>query len=115
MKELTPTQSRILAIIKAFIASHGYSPSIRELGTAAGISSVNGTRDHLLRLEAKGYIRRGRGARAIIVTGVDAPLANAESLLRRWLHVHEAPDAHERLMLETSDFLASVAGAPTSG
>jgi len=43
-----------------FVAERGYTPTIRELGAVASISSTNGVRYHLDLLESAGYIQRDR-------------------------------------------------------
>jgi len=59
--DLTPTQERILRFISETIRDHDRSPTIREIGEEAGISSTNGVRYHLSILEKLGYIKRSRG------------------------------------------------------
>ena len=59
MTELTDRQSEILNFIKEFIVSHGYPPTVREIGNAMGLSSPATTQSHLNSLETKGYIRKG--------------------------------------------------------
>lgn len=58
---LTPTQERILNFITETIRDHDRSPTIREIGEEAGISSTNGVRYHLSVLEKLGYIKRRKG------------------------------------------------------
>lgn len=58
---LTPTQERILNFITDTIREHDRSPTIREIGEEAGISSTNGVRYHLSVLEKLGYIKRRKG------------------------------------------------------
>ena len=48
----------MLDFIKNFIVSHGYPPTIREIGTALGLSSPATTYTHLSQLEKKGYIKK---------------------------------------------------------
>lgn len=63
---LTARQQAILDYIAAFRRGHGCSPSIPEIQREFGIRSPNGVAGHLLALEAKGFIRRGkRGSRLI--------------------------------------------------
>lgn len=52
----TPRQLDILAYIKRYIETHGYGPSIREIGAGNDISSPNGVKCHLRALEKKGLI-----------------------------------------------------------
>lgn len=56
--ELTYRQSVVLAFIRDFVASKGWPPTMREIGSATGIRSTNGVIDHLKALERKGFIRR---------------------------------------------------------
>ena len=59
--DLTPTQEEILNFITETIRKHDRSPTIREIGERAGISSTNGVRYHLSILEKLGYIKRSKG------------------------------------------------------
>jgi repressor LexA len=55
-------------LIVDFVAERGYTPTIRELGNAAGLHSTNGVRYYLDRLETAGYIQRDKKrARGIIL------------------------------------------------
>jgi repressor LexA len=59
----TPTpdrESAILDFIADALREHGRPPTIREIGTAFGITSTNGVRYYLDRLEKSGRIRRDR-------------------------------------------------------
>lgn len=58
MKELTKKQDLILDYIKSYIVSHGYPPTIREIGSAVGSSSPATIHAHLANLESKGYIKK---------------------------------------------------------
>ena len=55
---LTARQQQLLDYIDHVVRTTGYPPSIRQIGTALGISSTNGVRAHLKALEKKGYIHR---------------------------------------------------------
>lgn len=61
MKDLTKQQTNILQIIKKSIASHGYPPTVREIGKEAGLSSPATIHFHLTKLAEKGYINKGNG------------------------------------------------------
>lgn len=66
MKDLTKRQEEVLNFIKEFIVSHGYPPTVREIGATLGLSSPATTHSHLEQLEEKGYIRKtGNKNRAI--------------------------------------------------
>ena len=56
--ELSPRQRRMLAFIREFVLSHGYPPTIREIGQAAGISSTSVVDYNLEALCRLGYLRR---------------------------------------------------------
>jgi repressor LexA len=62
---LTEKQKKVLEFIEDYIREEGRPPSIPEIGRKFGIKSPNGVAKHLAALEAKGYIDRGHGARAI--------------------------------------------------
>ena len=55
---LTPRQLKILEVIKAAIESQGYPPTMREIGTAAGLASPASVKYQLECLQQKGWIRR---------------------------------------------------------
>lgn len=66
MNELTDRQKEILDYIKSFIVSHGYPPTVREIGEALGLSSPATTYTHINNLADKGFIRKnGSKNRAI--------------------------------------------------
>ena len=48
MEKLTRRQDDVLKYIKEFMVSHGYPPTIREIGSALGISSPATIHSHLL-------------------------------------------------------------------
>lgn len=58
MEKLTKRQSEILDYIKEYMVSHGYPPTIREIGTALDLSSPATIHAHLANLEQKGFIKR---------------------------------------------------------
>lgn len=55
---LTPRQQRVLATIKDSIETRGYPPSMREIGTAVGLTSSSSVAHQLKTLEEKGFLRR---------------------------------------------------------
>lgn len=76
---LTDRQRRIVQTIRGAIAEHGYPPSMREIGDAAGLASLSSVTHQLGRLEQLGYIRRdpGRPRALEVLRDVDgAPLAD---------------------------------------
>lgn len=66
MEKLTKKQNEVLDYLKKSIAKNGFPPTVRELGSALGLSSPATTHVHLNTLEAKGYIKKvGSKNRAI--------------------------------------------------
>jgi repressor LexA len=57
-KPATERQRRILEVIGAFTAEHGYPPSVREIGERVGLSSSSTIHAHLKALERRGLISR---------------------------------------------------------
>jgi repressor LexA len=57
-KPATDRQRRILEVIRAFTAEHGYPPSVREIGERVGLSSSSTIHAHLKALERRGLISR---------------------------------------------------------
>ncbi len=63
-------QKQILDYINENIAKYGYAPTLTEIATHLGLSSLATVHEHLAVLEKKGLIRRYRGAvRGIEVLG----------------------------------------------
>lgn len=66
MENLTKRQDEILTYIKEYIVSHGFPPTVREIGSALGISSPATIHAHLANLQKKGVIKKdGSKNRAI--------------------------------------------------
>ena len=66
MEKLTRRQTDVLNYVKTYIVSHGYPPTVREIGKALNISSPATIHAHLANLEAKGFIKKdGSKNRAI--------------------------------------------------
>lgn len=57
METLTKRQDEVLKYIKEFMVSHGYPPTVREIGKELGVSSPATIHAHLTNLEAKGFIK----------------------------------------------------------
>jgi repressor LexA len=53
---LTKRQYKYYRIIKEYIQTNGFSPTIREINEMVGVSSSATTNDMLYRLKEKGYI-----------------------------------------------------------
>ncbi len=58
---LTPQQENILKLVRAFIADHGYAPTVRELCRLAGLRSPDTVQYHLDNLRAKGLLGSAPG------------------------------------------------------
>lgn len=58
MEKLTKRQEEILTFIKEYIVSNGYPPTVREIGTALGVSSPATIHAHLTNLADKGFIKK---------------------------------------------------------
>ena len=57
IKEITEKQNNVLDFIKKFTATHGYPPSIREIGKGLGLSSPATVHTHVKKLCNAGYIK----------------------------------------------------------
>jgi repressor LexA len=55
---LTRRQREVLDVIRELIERNGYSPSLEEIGTELGLSSVATVHKHVSHLVQKGYVRR---------------------------------------------------------
>ena len=58
MEKLTDRQHDILQTIKKFIATHGYPPTVREIGKELNLRSPATIHFHLKKLAEKGYIKK---------------------------------------------------------
>lgn len=66
MEKLTERQEEILNYVKEYMVSHGYPPTVREIGADLGLSSPATIHSHLSKLVEKGFIKRnGSKNRAI--------------------------------------------------
>ena len=61
----------IVDFVNQFIQENGYSPSVREIGAAAGLSSTASVSYHLQALQAKGLLQApgAKGRKRALVTG----------------------------------------------
>lgn len=57
IKEITEKQNNVLDFIKKFTATHGYPPSIREIGKGLGLSSPATVHTHVKKLCNAGYLK----------------------------------------------------------
>ena len=73
---MTKLQAKIIAFIREFIATHGYSPSIIEI--AEGVNAwPTSTRLNMIKLAERGYLIKGEGARNIRLPDDGLPVARA--------------------------------------
>lgn len=74
---LTRRQRLILETINAAVASHGYPPTMREIGDAVGLTSSSSVAHQLQSLERKGFLRRDpkrpRAMEVVMPEADDAP------------------------------------------
>ena len=76
-KKLTTRQQTVLDVIKQWIRTRGYSPTIRELGKQLGIKSLRGVTTHLDAIAKKGFLRREPRARSISLVDMLQPFEQA--------------------------------------
>ena len=75
MKPITKRQQAILDFIKEEVDKRGYPPSVREIGTAVGLSSTASVHNQLNQLEKKGLIRKDKSTtRGIVILSPDSKL-----------------------------------------
>jgi repressor LexA len=55
---LTPRQRKVLEVIRESVERRGYPPTIREIGTAVGLTSTSSVSHQLTTLQKKGFLRR---------------------------------------------------------
>ena len=78
-KSLSDKQLKILEVIQASIARHGYPPSMREIGDAVGLKSLSSVTHQLNQLELSGYLRRDAGKTRAMEVLIDLPGSAAEN------------------------------------
>src|SRR3990172_3798080 len=77
---LKKRQLTILQFIRQYNTEHGFAPSIREIGCAAGISSTSVVNYHVERLVALGYLVKSPGkSRAFVLTHIALELVGDSS------------------------------------
>ena len=79
METLTRRQDEILNFIKEYIVSHGYPPTIREIGKAMGVNSPATIHAHLNNLEKKGVIKKDDSKNRAIELLVENEFAHSQS------------------------------------
>ncbi len=57
-KELPERQKKVMDVIEAYVAEHGFPPTVREIGDAIGVNSTSLISYYLKRLEERGLISR---------------------------------------------------------
>src|SRR4029453_15986634 len=55
---LTRGQREVFDFVRGFVAGHGYSPSLEEIGAAFGLTSVATGHKHVHHLVEKAYLRK---------------------------------------------------------
>ena len=83
MEKLTDRQKDVLNFIKSYIVSHGYPPTVREIGKALDISSPATIHVHLKNLEKKGIIRKEGTKNRAIELLVENEYATKEDEVRK--------------------------------
>ena len=56
---LTPKQLRVLTFVRDYTHTHGYAPTMQELGDEFGVSKVT-MFEHIAALQKKGYLKRSK-------------------------------------------------------
>lgn len=70
-------------MILSHVSTHGYPPSVREIGQAVGLHSSSSVAHQLQVLQARGYLTRTPGVnRGLTVVGYTGPSQDAVSELR---------------------------------
>jgi repressor LexA len=90
--DLTKRQQEIFDFIKRYSASHGYPPTVRDIGKAVGLASSSTVHAHLANLEKLGLLRRDPSkpralelldrASSAVGSAVEETLDNVRSLVR---------------------------------
>jgi repressor LexA len=57
-QDLSKRQREIFEFISSYLSSHGYPPTVREIGKAVGLHSSSTVHAHLAKLEGLGVLRR---------------------------------------------------------
>lgn len=77
-KEITETQNKVFRSIIDFVEERGFPPTIREIMSLMGYSSVNNVQRILSVLEKKGYINRNLRGGARCIEVVERPAFSTE-------------------------------------
>ncbi|MDX6615249.1 MAG: repressor LexA [Solirubrobacterales bacterium] len=57
-QDLSKRQREIFEFIRSYLSSHGYPPTVREIGKAVGLHSSSTVHAHLAKLEGLGVLKR---------------------------------------------------------
>lgn len=69
IRPITEAQSKVLLFISNYIDERRYPPSYRDISAELEFASTNAVTNHMMALEAKGYVKSERGkARALWLT-----------------------------------------------
>ena len=77
-KAITETQEKVFQVITDFVEEQGFPPTIREIMSLMGYSSVNNVQRILSVLENRGYINRNLRGGARCIEVVERPLSSPE-------------------------------------
>lgn len=90
--DLTKRQQEIFDFIKRYSASHGYPPTVRDIGKAVGLTSSSTVHAHLANLDKLGLLRRDPSkpralelldrASSAVTGAVEDAVDNVRSLVR---------------------------------
>lgn len=95
MQEPTAQQQKVLDYITEFLEQQGYPPSLREIGRALGLASVNAVRGHVLALERKGFLQRDNDkARTLRITRQPSALSRFKEKLHEMVRTDEGVLQH---------------------
>lgn len=81
MEKLTKRQNDVLSYVKSYIVSHGYPPTVREIGKALDISSPATIHAHLNTLKNKGYIKKDDSKNRAIELLVDNEFSKKDNVI----------------------------------
>jgi len=81
LDDLTRRQEDTLNFIKKYIVSHGYPPTVREIGSALGVSSPATIQAHINNLEEKGFIRKQESKNRAIELLVDNEFESKDDMV----------------------------------
>lgn len=121
--KLTKRQQEIFAYIRRYAAKHGYPPTVRDIGSAVGLTSPSTVHAHLANLEKAGLLRRDptkpRAMELLASTGRRAPRPRGLPLVGQVAagqpvlaeeNIEEYVEVPELTGAEDGDFLLRVRG-----